>query len=69
MHGIQDPVIQLIEDKTGEVVYTLRIRGNSLRPRVFSKAPHTLKVQDAATGKTRILKGIKPAPGKLTVKF
>jgi hypothetical protein len=69
VHGIQDPVIQLIEDKTGEVVYTLRVRGNSLRPRVFSKAPHTLKVQDAATGKTRILKGIKPAPGKLTVKF
>ena len=67
--GIQDPVIQVINETDKEIVYTLRIRGNSQRPRVFSKAPHTVKVQDAATGKSRTLKGIKPAQGKLTVKF
>jgi len=67
--GIQDPVIQVINETDKEIVYTLRIRGNSLRPRVFANTPHTVKIQDAATGKTKTLKDVKPASGKLTVRF
>ncbi len=46
----------MLNDKTGEVVYTLRIRGKSFRPKVFAKGKHTIKVGEGDDRKT--LKGI-----------
>ncbi|MCH2378094.1 MAG: hypothetical protein MK236_01605 [Pedosphaera sp.] len=69
VEGLKDPVIQVINQTTKEIVYTLRIRGKVLRPKIYAKGPHTVKVINPATGKTKTLKGVKPAGGKLTVKF
>jgi len=44
--GLQDPVIQIINEKTNEIVYTLRILGNTFRPKVFQKGSYTIKVGD-----------------------
>jgi hypothetical protein len=33
--GITDPVLQVIDQSNGEVVYTLRIKGDSVTPPVF----------------------------------
>lgn len=44
--GLEDPVIQVINEKTNEIVYTLRILGNSFRPKVFRKGSYTIKVGD-----------------------
>ena len=43
--------------------------GKVLRPKIYAKGPHTVKVINPATGKTKTLKGVKPAGGKVTVKF
>ena len=37
-------VVQVLHEKTGEVVYTLRIRGKSFSPKVFAKGSYTIKV-------------------------
>ncbi len=42
--GMTDPVVQVMYERTGEVVYTLRINGNTFRPHVFKDGPYTLKV-------------------------
>ena len=42
--GATNPVVQVIEDITGEVLYTTRVAGKSFRPRVFSNGSHTIKV-------------------------
>ncbi|MFO8035762.1 MAG: alkaline phosphatase D family protein [Anaerolineales bacterium] len=39
-----DPVIQVVNDSTGETIYTLRIHGRSYRPKVFQKGTYTIKV-------------------------
>ncbi len=44
--GMTDPVVQVIEESTGEVVYTLRIRGTSFRPKVFADGTYTVRVDD-----------------------
>ena len=49
-------VVQLIEEKSGEVVYTLRILGDSFRPKVFAVGKYTVKVGEG--DKVKILKGI-----------
>ncbi len=48
--SFDDPVIQIIDESANEVVYTLRIRGRILTPRVFRPGKYTVKVIDATGG-------------------
>ena len=50
-------VVQVINEKTGEIVYTLRIKGTKFRPKVFTEDSYTINVGEGAARKS--LKGIK----------
>lgn len=39
-----DPVVQVIDERTGEILYTERITGRTFRPRIFAESRYTLKV-------------------------
>ena len=39
-----NPVVQVINDKTKEVIYTLRVKGKSYQPKVYSMDPHSVRV-------------------------
>jgi hypothetical protein len=59
----QNPVIQVIEEKTGEVLYTTRAQNNRFQARVYSKGKHTLKIgMQKPNAKT--LKGFEPKAKK-----
>ena len=61
--GKSDPVVQIIDETDGDVVYTLRVSGDSFRPKVFRPGAYTVRVGDPPRVKT--LKGIRTlAPGK-----
>jgi len=51
------PVVQVIDDATGEVAYTLRINGREWRPKTFRVGPHTVRVGVAA-GVWKEFKGV-----------
>ena len=55
-----DPVVQLIDESNGEIVYTLRIKGTSWQPKVFSMEEYTVKIGRQGTGKMKTLTGIRP---------
>lgn len=42
--GQTDPVAQVIDESNNEIVYTLRIKGTSYRPKVFKQGTYTIKV-------------------------
>ncbi|NQZ57340.1 MAG: alkaline phosphatase D family protein, partial [Lentisphaeraceae bacterium] len=42
--GISNPVVQVINEGSSEVIYTLRIKGLSFRPKVFSNGKYTIRV-------------------------
>lgn len=44
--GLENPVVQVIDESTKETVYTLRIKGNSFSPKVFKKGKYTMIVGD-----------------------
>lgn len=46
-----NPVVQLIDETNGEVVYTLRIKGTTFRPKVFRHGTYTVKVGEGAMQK------------------
>jgi hypothetical protein len=42
--GINDPVVQVIEQATSNILYTVRVQGTKFQPRVYSTGPHTVKI-------------------------
>ena len=40
----RDPVVQVVADKSGEVLYTLRVRGGRFQPPVFAAGEYTVSV-------------------------
>ena len=70
---MNDPVVQIIDEATGEIVYTLRIKGTSFRPRVFKPGKYTVRVGDQDKNNMKTFKGVaslaKGKAGNLRVKF
>ena len=42
--GISNPVVQVIEESTGEILYTTRVKGTRYRPKVYTKGNYTVRV-------------------------
>ena len=42
--GATDPVVEIVEESTKEVVYVVRIKGTRFRPKVFAEGSYTVRV-------------------------
>ncbi len=62
--GITDAVVQVIDESNSEIVYTLRIKGTSFRPKVFKAGSYTVKVGEPGTKNMKTLKNIHSSQGK-----
>jgi hypothetical protein len=56
--GMTNPVVQVVNEKTGEVEYTLRIKGDSFKPFVFATGKYTVRVGELGAGRVRVSKGL-----------
>ena len=61
--GTVNPVVQVIDESSKEVVYTLRIKGREFRPKVFKDGTYTVVVR-SARGHEKVLESIKAVAGK-----
>jgi hypothetical protein len=60
IRGAANPVVQVIREADGEILYTQRIAGRSFRPHVFAPGQYTVKVgRDTPEGWSA--KGLEPA--------
>jgi len=50
--GVAQPVIEVTEDATGELVYVLRVTSPRFRAPVFAGGHHTVRISDPEAGKT-----------------
>ncbi len=59
--GAENPVVQVIEEATGEILYTVRVQGARFQPRVYSTGKHSIKL---GTDKpdTQTLAALEPKP-------
>jgi len=65
VNGMTDPVVQIIDEADSEIVYTIRIKGTTFRPKVFKAGKYTVKVGEQSTGKMKTLKNVQSiAEGK-----
>jgi hypothetical protein len=73
VQGLTNPVVQVIDESNGEIVYTLRINGTSFKPKVFKIEEYTIKIGQQGTDRTKTLTGVEPLEAgqreKLIVEF
>jgi hypothetical protein len=70
--GAKNPVVQVIREETGEILYTVRVQGNHFQPAVYAPGDYTIKIgPNRPDGQT--LTGIvareKAAAGKQSVRL
>ncbi|ADG69599.1 hypothetical protein Plim_3787 [Planctopirus limnophila DSM 3776] len=70
--GVENPVVQVIEEATGDILYAVRVQGTRFQPRVYSTGKHTVKVgRDRPDAQS--MEGLEPRPkdmaGSRQVKF
>ncbi len=58
--GIENPVVQVIEEPNEDIVYTMRVIGNTFRPKVFKESLYTVKIGEPETDKVQTLEHILP---------
>lgn len=56
--GLTNPVVQVVQEDSGDVVYTIRIRGNKFQPHVFAPGKYQVKVGDPDSNVQHILTGV-----------
>ncbi|NOR74557.1 MAG: twin-arginine translocation pathway signal protein [Draconibacterium sp.] len=59
--GMVNPVIEVTNEKNSEIIYSIRIKGNSWQPKVFEKGSYTVKVGDPDLNKWETIEHIQSA--------
>lgn len=63
VRGVENPVVEVIDEATGELVYSLRMAGQSWQPHVFAAGRYTVKISDPDGGKSKELPGLMATAG------
>ena len=52
------PVIKIIDESTGELVYAIRAKGNTFRPKVFAKGVYKIEAGEPGTDQWKMLSNV-----------
>jgi hypothetical protein len=58
--NINAPVVKVLNEKTGELVYAVRIKGKTFNPPVYENGTYRMLVGDDERGGYKEYKGLKP---------
>ena len=58
--GMEDPVVQVISEAGGDVLYTIRIQGDRFTPKVFAPGSYTVRIGEPGTEALQTYLGLVP---------
>jgi hypothetical protein len=58
--GIEYPVVQVTNERDDLPLYTIRAKGDSFRPKVFSSGTFTVRVGEPGTEKMKVIRNVRP---------
>jgi hypothetical protein len=64
VRGLKDPVVQVVEEASGEIVYTLRIKGQRFQPGVFARGSYTIHVGEPETERLQTFRNVQSLSGE-----
>src|SRR5262245_27104790 len=63
VRGVKEPVVEVIDERNGELVYGLRLKSGSWQPQVFVEGKYTVRVSEPESGKSKEMKGLEAKVG------
>ena len=60
---MDNPVVQVIDAATDDVIYTVRIKGDRIRPKVFKEGEYHIGIGEPETARWKVLENIKSESG------
>ncbi len=60
--GAPQPLIEVTDAASGELVYALRATGPGFRPHVFAPGKYSVRISNPETGKSATLRSLEPTP-------
>jgi alkaline phosphatase D len=72
INGQYEPVVQVVNERSGEVVYTLRLADGEFTPKVFESGTYTIHIGEPGTDSMRTFTGLAATlepSGRLEVSF
>ena len=60
--GMRNPVVQVIEESSGQTVYTIRSKDASFRPQVYKEGKYTVRIGAPETDQIKTLTGLRSTP-------
>lgn len=58
VEGMKNPVVKIYRERTGELVYSLRLPGNTFQPKVFFFGNYTIEIGDPDTDRWQTIEAI-----------
>src|SRR5690606_37583663 len=58
LEGVENPVVSVFNESTGELEYTLSVNTKNFLPKVFSTDKHRIEVMDQNKGISKIYAGL-----------
>ncbi|WP_154856577.1 alkaline phosphatase D family protein [Cyclobacterium xiamenense] len=58
LSACRQPIVQVRDEESGELVYSLRVREKHFRPRVFSDAKHIVRVWEDGANREQVFSGL-----------
>ena len=72
VEGIENPVVKIEDEKSGELVYCVRIKGHEFKPKVFEQSSYKITLKDTEGEIDKVFEGVMPIKNpdeKLIVRF
>lgn len=63
--GLSDPVVQITSETTSELVYALRIKGETFRPKVFAMGNYTIRAGNPETDQWQTVENVQASKGEV----
>jgi len=65
--GMKNPVVQVIDEKSNEIVFTIRINGTNYLPKVLEEGLYTIVVGEPGSGKEKVLPHLSTSMKKVKI--
>ena len=66
-------MVQIVDEKTGDIVYTVRAKGATFKPKVFAAGSYTVRAGEPGTERWKSLRRVqtlaKGGQGQRTIEF
>jgi hypothetical protein len=63
IRGVKDPLVEVIDERSGELVYGLRLKGDSWQPGLFAAGKYTVRVSEPESRKVKEIKELEAKAG------